>query len=456
VPTPIHQMSLHEVDARMGELVDELTRLGSHEKLTGKQEREFESINDENHQLELRRVTLVARGAGGGKVEPGSEPAPEHRSRRPNSEARGRALDLIERSEKTAEHLSRAALAKATELVEHDDSGMDIHSRWVLETGSDEYRSAFRKALMGRQHEWSFEEAAAVDQSRQLERAMSLTDGAGGYLVPFQLDPNIILTSGGSAHPFYEIARKVTATGDVWNGVASAGATAEWIAEAVEVADASPTLTQPTVPIHKYDAFVPFSVEVGEDGANFEAEVTRVLSDAVDQLHATAFATGTGTGQPTGIITELIGGASIVTGTTMTSAEVVATQNALPPRFQPRARWAAALPIANTIGQFESAAGARLYPEITQIPRALLGRPFHECSTMDPTIAAGATADYVLLYGDFDNYVIASRAATRVEVVPHLMGANRRPTLQRGLILWGRVGAASVNDNAFRLLNAAS
>lgn len=103
-----------------------------------------------------------------------------------------------------------------------------------------------------------------------------------------------------------------------------------------------------------------------------------------------------------------------------------------------------------------SAPSARLNPEITQNPRALLGRPFSECSTMDPTIAGGATADYTLLYGDFSNYVVASRVGTRVEVVPRLMGANRRPTLQRGLILWGRIGAASVNDNAFRLLNAAS
>jgi HK97 family phage major capsid protein len=66
-----------------------------------------------------------------------------------------------------------------------------------------------------------------------------------------------------------------------------------------------------------------------------------------------------------------------------------------------------------------------------------------------------ATADYVLLYGDFSNYVIADRVGTRLELVPHLVGTNRRPTLQRGFILWGRVGADSVNDNAFRLLNAA-
>ena len=225
---------------------------------------------------------------------------------------------------------------------------------------------------------------------------------------------------------------------------------------AAHVGDGSPPLTQPSVPVHKYDTFVPYSVEIERDAQSFEQELVRVMADAVDQLHATAFATGTGVGQPTGIITSLIGGASIVTGTTMTAAEVVATQNALPPRFQPRARWCAALPIANTIGQSESAAGARLYPEITPSPRSLLSRPFHEASTMDPSIAAGATADYVLLYGDFSNYVIADRLGTRVEIVQHLMGAARRPTLQRGLILWGRVGADSVNDNGFRLLNAAS
>jgi hypothetical protein len=44
---------------------------------------------------------------------------------------------------------------------------------------------------------------------------MSLTDASGGYLVPFQLDPTIVLTSGGSVHSFREIARVVQTTADV-------------------------------------------------------------------------------------------------------------------------------------------------------------------------------------------------------------------------------------------------
>jgi HK97 family phage major capsid protein len=118
--------------------------------------------------------------------------------------------------------------------------------------------------------------------------------------------------------------------------VSSAGASAEWVAEAAEVADGGSTLAQPSVVPYKYDCFVPYSVEVGEDALNFEGEITRVMADAVDQLQATAFTTGSGSGQPTGIITALTATASVVTGTTATSAEVVSVQNALPPRFQPR------------------------------------------------------------------------------------------------------------------------
>jgi HK97 family phage major capsid protein len=57
------------------------------------------------------------------------------------------------------------------------------------------------------------------------------------------------------------------------------------------------------------------------------------------------------------------------------------------------------------------------------------------------------------IYGDFSNYVIADRIGMTVEFIPHLVGANRRPTGQRGWYAYYRVGADSVNDGAFRMLN---
>lgn len=69
-------------------------------------------------------------------------------------------------------------------------------------------------------------------------------------------------------------------------------------------------------------------------------------------------------------------------------------------------------------------------------------------------INAAATANnYVLLYGDFTNFVIVDRIGTTLELVPHLFGANQRPTGQRGALLWFRTGSDVVVPNAFRLLD---
>lgn len=81
--------------------------------------------------------------------------------------------------------------------------------------------------------------------------------------------------------------------------------TAEWLAEAAEAADASPTLASPSIPNYKASAFVPFSYEIADDGLNFLEELGKLLADGYEQLCAAAFTTGSGSGQPTGIITAL-------------------------------------------------------------------------------------------------------------------------------------------------------
>lgn len=75
---------------------------------------------------------------------------------------------------------------------------------------------------------------------------------------------------------------------DSWNGVTSAGVTAEWTAEAAEMADASPTLASPAIPVYKGDAFVGFSFEVEGDAVGFMSEFGKLLLDGADQLTATA------------------------------------------------------------------------------------------------------------------------------------------------------------------------
>ena len=73
-------------------------------------------------------------------------------------------------------------------------------------------------------------------------------------------------------------------------------------------------------------------------------------------------------------------------------------------------------------------------------------------SNMDGTIDAGQK-NYVIAYGQFNEFVIVDRFPASVELIMNLFDTNRRPTGQRGMFLWARTGSDSVVDNAFRLLN---
>lgn len=334
--------------------------------------------------------------------------------------------------------------------------------RYAVAAGSEHYERAFSKLVANPTQghlEWTPAEAdayRAVAAVQAEQRAMSLSDTGGGYMIPLTLDPSIMLTSNGSTNPLRQIARNVTTVTDTWQGVTSAGVTAEWTAEASEMADGSPTLGSPSIPVHKGDAFVPFSFEIGGDAMNFMNELGMLLTDAAEQLNAAAFTTGTGSGQPKGVITALTGGPSIVnsgTAATLAASDVYAVQNALPPRFQAGAQWCASLSILNTLRQFETGSGALKFPGLHDNPPVLLGRNALELSNMAATTTTGSKA---LLYGDFKaGMVIADRIGSTLELVPHLVGANRRPTGQRGALLWYRVGADVVVPNAFRLLNIA-
>ncbi|MEV6876013.1 phage major capsid protein [Amycolatopsis sp. NPDC051128] len=370
------------------------------------------------------------------------------------AELRGRARTAIERTA----HAPDGGRDRITRALDSEQGGsLNKIAAWSIATSDPAYMRAFSKLAvdpMNGNREFTGDELNAFQRTQSLARAMSLTDASGGYLIPFQLDPTVILTSDGSTNPLRQIARTVVATGDVWNGVSSAGITAGWLAEAAENSDNAPTLAQPSINVYKQSAFVPVSVESYDDMANGAAEVTSLLFDAADQVDSQAFILGTGSAQPFGIVTALVGTASVVslTGGTLDAVDFTSTQEALGPRFQPNAQWIMHLVSLNR-GRSIIAGTGLTTPMIEGNPPILLSKIANEASYMDSTIAAGTTHDYLAVYGDFSNYVIADRIGSTVELVPHLFGANRRPSGQRGWWLMRRVGADSVNDAAFRMLD---
>jgi HK97 family phage major capsid protein len=362
-------------------------------------------------------------------------------------ELRDRAMRAVEQSDFPHEDADQDAVRKRIErlLVTAETERGDV-SRHLLVTGSPEYRRAFGKAVAGQ------------PLSDGEQRALSLAGASGGYAVPFQLDPTIIPTSNGSVNPYRAISRVETISGSEWKGVSSDGVVATRALEAAQVADGSPTLAQPAVKVEKVHAFVPFSIELDQDWSSLQAELARMLQDAKDDEEAESFTLGNGTAPATqGIITGATTTVDTATASTFARGDLDLAESALPPRFQPRAQWVANRAFYQKVRRFDTGGGADLWVRIAEgiehggnTGHELLGYAANEASSMedDLTTAGGLIA----VLGDFRYFLIVDRIGMTVEVVPHLMGANGRPTGQRGLYAYWRNNSKVLSPKAFRVL----
>ncbi len=154
------------------------------------------------------------------------------------------------------------------------------------------------------------------------------------------------------------------------------------------------------------------------------------------------FATGKGAENiPQGLIT---GATKIVEGTTkelIKIADVYSLQEALAARWMPRATWLGTNKMANAIHKMVAQADATNAPIMGEARDSILGKPYREVSTMSTKITT--KTERVLAFGDIASaYRIVDRIGMAIEVVPTVFGkTNLRPTGQRGLFAYFRVGA---------------
>lgn len=369
------------------------------------------------------------------------------------TELRARALSAVEKMPQSNDRIR----STATDLIERWDDEDGSLSKLVLTISSPAYLRAWSKSAVDPvRANLSEEEQRSLNQSKTLQRAMSLTDATGGFLVPFQLDPTLIITSDGSYNEVRQLARTVVATGDVWNGVSAGAVQWSFDPEASEVSDDSPSFAGPAIPIRTARGFVPISLEARMDAANVAAEVARLLAQGKDDLEAVKFATGLPVNnEPNGIVSALTGvAASTVASTTADTFafnDMYKVYGALPMRYRRRAAWLANNLFWNSVRQTAPTNTTWNDPGGDR-QASFLGRPVAEAEAMDGVI--NATVDNLMaIFGDFENYVIADRIGMTVDFIPHLFGANRRPTGQSGWFAFYRVGADCVNTGAFRVYN---
>ena len=409
-------------------------------------------IKGEIEDLERRREELLraandpnaTRESGGSHDHQRSQAV--RRDNSPLGQARDEALRAIDKL-----GLEARAADRLESVVRRDTSGLD--ARYVAAVSKPDYGSGFGKVITGRsQYELTAGESDALRQGLEAMRAMGIgSPSGGGYAVPVSIDPSVLLTSDGAINPLRQVARTVTITTSEWNGVSSAGVTAAFGAEASEVADASPTLGQPNIHPERATCFIPYSYELGGDWGGLAAELARLMQDAKDILEAEKFVNGAGHGstEPEGILTGATG--TVAAGSSAFAvADLYEIQEALAPRFSPRASWLSSLPVKNTAYRLVAEADTSEPRMFNDAGDQLLGKPWREVSDMPATLTNG---NKIIVYGDIAaGFTIVDRIGFAVEPVPHLFGASGRPTGQRGLLGWWRVSSGVVNTSALKVL----
>jgi HK97 family phage major capsid protein len=372
------------------------------------------------------------------------------------AEARSIALATIERKDELG--LASEQLDKLDRLIRSQtgDCRGDVVAKRLIVTENDHYRSAWQKAITSPTPVFTADEARAIQAWDEFRAASIGTDTAGGFGVPVLIDPTIILTGQQTLNPFRQIATVRTITTDEWKGVTSAGVSWSFDAEAAEVSDDAPTLAQPTVTAHMARGFIPYSIEIGGDYPGFANEMSMLLAAGLDELESSAFATGTGSNQPFGILTALDANTNVevalTTDGSFSAADVRKVWSALPDRARANATWVMSSDVANDISAFGSSYGADSTVDLTGQVETLKSRPV-VISSYFPDFTGATAAQNVLVVGDFRKYYIVDRVGLTVELIPHLFNTgNNRPSGQRGWFAYKRVGADSVDDASFRLL----
>ncbi len=466
----INEIPLAELDDYQTEVRNRLqaihTEAGSH-PFSDEQREEFAALEEADSAIDRKRVELEAREAvvrrvaeNPKNIERGDGGVPTFYAAKPKrTESRAiweplppmtreqfpvevadranRALDHLSFSEKVDADATKERLAA---LIKRDPA---IAQR-VWQTSNPVYERAFFKKAANR--------SLTTEEERVLSISGSAGDGTEGNLaVPVTIDPTLILTADVAVSPLRRISRVVTISGNIWRGIAADGIVASYDAEMTETSDDSPTLSQPEIEVEKAQAFVPFSIEIGEDWGALRSEMTRAFAEAKASLEADKFLNGAGSAsnEPEGLLT---GATNLVGfGATLEEGDLYTLTERLPDRYQDNASILMSRVVAGLVRQLGTADNGMWADSLQAgIPPRLLNYPVFLTSGLDTTVGDG---DKIAVIGDFSRFVIVDRVGLNVELVPHLFGTARNyPNGMRGLYAYWRNSSGVVDANAFRVL----
>ena len=182
-------------------------------------------------------------------------------------------------------------------------------------------------------------------------------------------------------------------------------AEAQWVAEGEYIPEDEEVLNTYRFETHKLSSIGKIHLDLLEDkGFNFEEWVLKKFSHRFAHAEIVAFLSGSGVGQPTGILANN-GGAEVGVTTAeadITFDDVMALFHSLDPKFREKAVWVMNDATALVLRTLKDDAGNYLWAPSTE---KLLGKEVIICNDM-PNIANGGKP---IAFGDFSYYWVMER-----------------------------------------------
>jgi len=280
------------------------------------------------------------------------------------------------------------------------------------------------------------------------------TNTAGGYLVPQGFRAKLVerMKQFGGIANYAETF--TTAEGNLvpYPTVDDTANVGEIVAEGgTFAAGADLVFAQRTLSAYKYMAGgagnLPLKVswELLQDSAfDVASFIARKLGERIARLQAVHWATGTGTGQPQGIVTPITTSGTIGT---LALADLVATILFLDPAYRANAKWLMNDATYGTIMGLNDSTGRPLLTGVNDGIGESLTRPRllgYEV-VIDQAMPSKATGAKFLAFGDINEaYVIRRVKDVTLVTLNELYAANG----QTGFMAWARADGAVQNPNA--------
>ncbi len=285
-------------------------------------------------------------------------------------------------------------------------------------TATAEYKDAFFRAVRGGM-------AAATSEDRKLfSNVLSEGSGAsGGFLVmPEELESSVRALLAKQV-VMRRLATTLTLTADRKITLASSYGAAAWIGENGAYPKVDDSYGTVTIGNHKLGKIVLVSEELLNDSEfDISGLIATSFGRSFSEGEEAAYISGTGTGQPTGV---LVSGTSAVTAASATDIatdELLDLYYALKVGYRTSATWLMSDQAEKIIRKKKDTTNQYIWqPGLTgDAPNTLLGRPIAKSDFM-PAPTAGNKA---IAFGDFSQYTIKDTVGMQMQVLDQLYAEN--------------------------------